>query len=91
MVLAIMGLLNITVAAKIGRAALAAFLKKSRLDWSSSFFFCSFILLGIKAYDSQGQRDTYKKRRGSLTLLILNSGLGCHHKRISNAASPRQG
>ena len=29
---------------KIGKALFAAFLKNSRLDWSSSFFFCSFMM-----------------------------------------------
>lgn len=36
-------------------------------------------------------RTDTKKDVGVIPLLIPNSGLGCHHKRISNAASPRQG
>ena len=74
--LATMGLLAMIAAPIIGRVRFAAFLKNSRLDWSSSFFlfFCILFIELKDAYELPNSALIFcfkpgnKKRRGSLFL-----------------------
>jgi len=86
-----------TIAPKMGSAPLAAFLKNSRRDWSSSFFPFFFITLEVKdAYELPNSaliicfRSGNKKDVGvcsSAPIPIL--GLShCLFLRISNASQP---
>ena len=85
------------MAPKIGKAPLAAFLKNSRLDWSSSFFLFSFIIIIIKCLlnsriQHQNQNNLGNKKAWEILLSPIPAfrPSHCPHTRISNAASPRQ-
>ena len=96
--LATMGLLAMIAAPIIGRVRFAAFLKNSRLDWSSSFFlfFCILFIELKDAYELPNSalifcfRSGNKKDVGvcsSAPISILRPS-HCLHVKISNASLP---
>lgn len=68
---AIIGMLAMTIAQRMGRAPLAALLKNSRRDWSSSSLF-SFMIVQSRPIGSPDWTDWFiKKKRESLYPLLF--------------------